>query len=84
MNTCIRSTFECTFEVFKAKVMEDEPTWSQFIDSYQIAKIDDHNSIMLMNVLDFEAMEAFMTTDEMKAWEAEHGCKDIVYALSLF
>ena len=83
MNTCIRSTFECTFEVFKAKVMEDEPTWSQFVGDYQIAKVDEHNSIMLMNVLDLEAMDAFMTTDEMKAWDAEHGCRDTVYSLSL-
>ena len=37
---------------------------------------------MVMNVLDFEAMGAFMTTDEMKAWDAEHGCIDTVYALS--
>ena len=83
MNTCIRSTFKCTFEVFKAKVMEDEPTWSQFVGDYQIAKVDEHNSIMLMNVLDLEAMDAFMTTDEMKAWDAEHGCRDTVYSLSL-
>ena len=83
MNTCIKSSFKCTFEVFKAKVMEDEPNWSQFVDNYQIAKVDEHNAIMLMNVLDFEAMEAFMTTDERKAWDAEYGCKDTVYALSL-
>ena len=82
MNICIRSSFTCTFEVFKAKVMEEEAQWSQFVDDYQIAKVDEHNSIMLMNVLDFEAMEAFMTTDEMKAWDAEHGCVDSVYALS--
>ena len=37
---------------------------------------------MVMNVLDFEAMEAFMTTDEMKLWDADHGCVDIVYSLS--
>jgi len=37
---------------------------------------------MLMNALDFEAMEAFMTTDEMKAWDTENGCEDTVYALS--
>ena len=59
MNTCVRATFTCTFEVFKAKVKVDEPKWSQFFDDYQIAKVDDHNSIMVMNVLDFEAMEAF-------------------------
>ena len=63
MNTCIRSSFKCTFEAFKAKVMEDEPNWSRFVDNYQIAKVDEHNAIMFMNVLDFEAMEAFMTTD---------------------
>ncbi|MEC8308512.1 MAG: hypothetical protein VXZ81_06255 [Pseudomonadota bacterium] len=82
MNTCIRSTFKCSYEVFKAKVMEDEPKWSQFVDDYQIAKVDDHNSIMLMNVIDFEAMEAFMTTDEMKAWDTKHGCEDTVYSLA--
>ncbi len=37
---------------------------------------------MVMNVLDFEAMEAFMTTDEMRAWDTDHGCVDIVYSLS--
>ena len=82
MNTCIKSSFKCSFEVFKAKVMEDEPNWSKFVDNYQIAKVDDHNAIILMNVLDFEAMEAFMTTDEMKAWDTENGCEDAVYALS--
>ena len=82
MNTCIRSTFKCSYEVFKAKVMEDEPKWSQFVDDYQIARVDDHNSIMLLNVIDFEAMEAFMATDEMKAWDAKHGCEDTVYSLA--
>ena len=62
--------------------MEDELNWSQFVDNYQIAKIDEHNAIMLMNVLDFEAMKAFMTADEMKAWDTENGCEDTCYTLS--
>ena len=66
MNTCIRSTFKCTFEVFKAIVMEDKSPRSKFVNDCQIAKVDEHNSKMVINVLDFEAMEAFMTTDEMK------------------
>ena len=37
---------------------------------------------MLKNVLDFEAMKAFMTTDEMKAWDTENGFEDTVYTLS--
>ena len=67
MNTCIRSTFKCTFEFFKAKVMEDKSQWSKFVDDYQIAKVDEHKAIMVMNVLDFEAIAAFPTTDEMVA-----------------
>ena len=54
----------------------------KFVNDFQIAKVDEHNSIVLMNVLDFEAMEAFMTTDDMKAWDANNGCMDIVYSLS--
>ena len=82
MNTCIMTTFKCSFEVFKAKVMDDKSQWSKFVDDYQIAKVDEHNSIMVMNVLDFEAMEAFMATDEMRAWDVDQGCVDIVYSLS--
>ena len=62
--------------------MEDKSQWSKFVDDHQIAKIEEHNSRMVMNVLDFEAMEAFMTTDDMKAWDANNGCVDIVYSLS--
>ena len=36
MNTCIRSTFKCSFEVFKAKVMEDKSQSSKFIDDYHV------------------------------------------------
>ena len=43
-------------KVFKSKVMEDKPKWSQFVDDYQIAKVDEHNSIMVMNVVDFDAI----------------------------
>ena len=62
--------------------MEDKSQWSKFVDDYQIAKVHKHNSNMVMNVLDFEAMEAFVTTDEMRAWDADHCCLDMVYSLS--
>ena len=62
--------------------MGDKSPWSKFVDDHQIAKVDEHNSKMVINVLDFEAMEAFMTADEMKLWDADHGCVDIVYSLS--
>ena len=31
---------------------------------------------MVMNVSDFEAIEAFMTSDDINAWDAERGCVD--------
>ena len=36
---------------------------------------------MVMNVLDFEALEAFMATDEMVAWDKENGCVDTLYSM---
>ena len=61
--------------------MEDKSQQSKFVDDYQIAKVDEHNALMVINVLDFEAM-AVLTTDEMRAWDTDHGCVDIVYSLS--
>ena len=62
--------------------MENKSQWSKFVDDYQIAKVEEHNAIMVMNVLDFEAMAAFLTTDEIRARDADHGYVDMVYPLS--
>ena len=82
MNTCIVSTFTCGFDDFKAMVEKTQSEWSQLVDGYHIAKVDDHKSVMVMNIIDFEALGAFMSSDEMKAWDAENGCIDNVYFMS--
>jgi len=82
MNTCIISTFNCSFEDFKNKVEEQRSEWSKFIDDYEIAKVNENKSIMVMNVLDFESMQKFMTTEEMQKWDADNGCVDTVYSMS--
>ena len=82
MNTCIISTFNCSFEDFKNKVEEQRSEWSKFIDDYEIAKVNENKSIMVMNVLDFESMQKFMTTEEMQKWDADNGCVDTVYSVS--
>ena len=82
MNTCIISTFNCSFEDFKNKVEEQRSEWSKFIDDYEIAKVNENKSIMVMNVLDFESMQKFMTTEEMQKWDADNGCIDTVYSMS--
>jgi hypothetical protein len=81
MNICIHSTYICTFDDFLAQLEKTQPQWSPFVESYRIAKVDDHSSILMMNVTDFEAMGAMMSSDEMKAWDAENGCVDVIYSM---
>ena len=81
MRTCVQSTFKFTLDVFHSKVIETWPQWSQVDDGYQIARVNDYNSIMVMNVSDFEAIEAFMTNDDTKAWDVEWGCVNAVQSV---
>ena len=37
-----------------------------FMSEYELGKLNEHKSIMLINVHDMEKMQAFMTTPEMK------------------
>ena len=79
MNICIHSTYTYTFDNFMAQVEKTRPQWSAFVDTHHIANVDDHISIILMKVDDFEAMDAIMSSDEMKAWDAESVCVDVIY-----
>ena len=36
---------------------------------------------MFMNVTDMEALQALMTSPEMKEWDKANNCVDIVYSL---
>ena len=45
--------------------------------------MDEHKSIMVINVLDFEALEAFMTSDEMKEWDKENACVDTLHSMNI-
>ena len=83
MNTCIISTFNCTFEEFKQKVESDRTVWGQYVENWIIAKVDEHKSIMVMNMLDFETLEAFMISDEMREWDKENACVDTLYSMNI-
>ena len=82
MNTCIISTFNCTFDEFKEKVESDRSTWGRYVENWTIAKVDQRKSIMVMKVLDLEALGAFMATDETLALEKENGCVDTLYSMN--
>ena len=81
MNVCIHSTYTCTFDDFLAQLEKSKPQWSPFVESYHVAKVNENSSIMIINVTEFEAMGAMMSSDEMKAWDAENGCVDMIYTM---
>ena len=81
MNICIVSTYSCTFEDFSAIVEEYEEAFKEFITEYELVKVNDHKSIMMCHCTDMEAMGEMMSSPEMKEWDRENNCVDIVYSL---
>ena len=81
MNICIVSTFSCSFEDFEAMVKESEEAVSEFISEYELVKVNEHKSIMMCHCTDMEAMGEMMSSPEMKEWDKENNCIDIVYSL---
>ena len=45
-----------------------------FMSEYELVKVNEHKSIMLVNVHDMEKMQAFMTTPEMQEWDKVNNC----------
>jgi len=60
------STYKCTFDDFSALDKESEEAFSEFFTEYEVAKVNDHKSIMMCHCTDMEAFEAMMTSPEMK------------------
>ena len=81
MNICMVSEYNCTFDDCKDLVEESQAEVGAWVSDYELVKVSDHKSILLMNVTDMEAMRAFMTAPEMKQWDEENGCVDIVYSM---
>ena len=52
-----------------------------FMTEFELAKVHDHKSVLLVNCTDMEALQAFMTTPEMRQWDEVNGCVDTVYAM---
>ena len=81
MNLCIVSEFECTFDDFAAMVEKSRGEAEAFMTEFELIKVHDHKSVMLINCTDMEALQAFMTTPEMQQWDQDNGCVDTVYAM---
>ena len=81
MNLCIVSKFECTFDDFAPMVEKSRGEAEAFMTEFELIKVNDHKSVMLINCTDMEALQAFMTTPEMQQWDQDNGCVDTVYAM---
>ena len=81
MNICIVSTYSCTFDQFKELVDESMEEAKAFMSEYELVRVNEHKSIMLVNVRDMEKMQAFMTTPEMQEWDKANNCVDHVYSM---
>ena len=81
MNLCIVSEYNCTFDEFEVVVKESEEETSAFITDYELIKVNDHKSVLLVNCTDMDALQAFMSTPEMKQWDEENSCVDTVYSM---
>ena len=79
MNICIVSTYSCTFDQFKELVDESMEEAKAFMSEYELVKVNEHKSIMLVNVHDMEKMQACMPTPEMQEWDKANNCVDHVY-----
>lgn len=81
MNLCIVSEFNCTFDDFAAMVEKSRGEAEAFMTEFELIKVNDHKSVMLINCTDMEALQTFMTTPEMQQWDQDNGCVDTVYAM---
>ena len=66
MNLCIVSEYTCAFDDFKELVESSCEDTRDFITELVLTEVNDHKSIMGVNYNDMEALEIFMTTNEMK------------------
>ena len=81
MNLCIISQYKCTFDDFKNLVDSTIKQTKAFITEWELEKVNNHKSIMMVNCTDMKALETMMTSDEMKAWDAQNGCIDTLYTM---
>ena len=81
MNLCVVSEYSCTFEDFKEMVDKTTGETDAFLNEMELIKVHDHKSVLLLHCTDMQALIAFMSTPEMKQWDAENNCVDVLYSM---
>jgi len=81
MNLCVVSTFSCTPEDFKSMVKEFEGEFPGIVSEYEIAVVNDHKVVTMLNVVDMDAFTNLMSSPQMTEWDSVNNNVDIIYSL---
>ena len=81
MNLCVVSTFDCTVADFKAMVEEHEEALRKVCSEWEIAEVNEHKAVTMMNVTDKDGFETLMTSPEFIEWNTANNCVDVIYSL---
>ncbi|MQF82582.1 hypothetical protein FIM02_00220 [SAR202 cluster bacterium AD-802-E10_MRT_200m] len=81
MNLCVVSTFSCTAEDFKSMVNEFDKEFPGIVAEYEIAVVNDHKVVTMLNVIDMDAFSALMGSPKMVEWDAANNNVDVIYSL---
>jgi len=81
VNLCVVSTFDCTVDDFKAMMKEFEEEMRTCVSDWEIAVVNDHKVVTMLNVTDMDAVMAIMSSPKMLEWDAANNDVDAVYSL---
>ena len=81
MNLCVVSTFDCTVEDFKAAVQSFEEEASKCVSEWEIAEVNEHKAVTMLNVTDMDAFQTLMSSPTMTQWNADNNDVDVIYSL---
>ena len=51
------------------------------VSEWKIGIVNDHETIMMLNVTDMDGLQTLMSSPEMTQWDAENYCVDAIYSL---
>ena len=82
MNTLIVSTFDCSFEDFDKFVADfHEEEGHKYVEEFELIKVNDHKSHLILKVKDLEGFASATSTQEMKEWDKKMVIKIFVIHL---
>ena len=81
MNLCVVSTFDCTVADFKAMVEEFREDMLKVCSAWEIAEVNKHKAVTLVNVTDMDGFQELMTSPAVVEWDTANNTVDVIYSL---